>query len=323
MNVHELARIARQDLTTILDLARWAHADAYQANAPNPDAKRGGRIIEAAPAPAGPATVPCPICHGAPPAVPGATCTGCDGHGTITAPLDQHDDDLVPGPTHDLGIGSHPSRRAWQVSVTHLAHAERYTATALHLATGERPRLTKPGPASPLPDIEATIQRTRARLGRIANAPSRPPVLAALRVTVIHTEQAWGALNHAFTRGKADPDTQATDHPRCIICGWRPRADKSGKRCNTCYSWYRRNKRERPVSLDGDKDEPRRAQARRLERGDGWGDESASCTLPRTDAQAAALHAELDRRYAAAHTDGRRTEHVPTERPPRVRLPDL
>lgn len=186
----------------------------------------------------------------------------------------------MPGPTHDLGIGSHPSRRAWQTATVHLAHAERYTATALHLATGERPRLIKPTSASPLPDVETTIQRTRARLARITNAPPANGVHPALTIVVTHTEQAWGALNLAFTRGKADPDTQATDHPRCIICGWRPRADKSGKRCNTCYSWFRRNKRERPVSLDGDKDEPRRAQARRLERGDGWGDESASCTQP-------------------------------------------
>lgn len=188
------------------------------------------------------------------------------------APVDDQQPDTVPGARHDIGIGDHRSRAAYQRAVHQLHQAETYLVLAVALAGQPQPRrrlTTHPTHA----DVLDAIRLASRRAATIADydGPHRTQVRRALTAARHRTDAAWRTLTAAFQRGTVDPDTQAVGEPPCRVCGVRPRAPKAGGRCNTCATWKARNGFERPRHLDGH-DEARAAAQRRRNRGQGYGE---------------------------------------------------
>lgn len=207
----------------------------------------------------------------------------------LATPPDPLDPDAVPGATYDFGVGDTATRDALAVAVNRLALAERYTAEALDAAgsTDTPPAVLAPTRASQRAVVVLTANGVLVRLLMLrarwpgdedpAGKRARPLVLKAWQ------ELSRGAddLAKPLRRGHR-PEVAAV--PNCTVCDIRPQAVRwstkreafvasAGGRCKTCMTYYTRSggTKERPRSLDN-VDDAIEAQARRAERGEGWGE---------------------------------------------------
>lgn len=225
MKFDDLAAMIRRDLALLDDALRWAWNDGHWQTNATPR----------------------------PPKAPRA------------APSIIDDPDRVPGPRHDIGIGSHRRRAAYHAAVTHLDAAEKRLTVAAALEGHPMPRQLAKG--HDLDQALAAISYARRRLDAITS-DQRGLVRGAAK----ELDQAVRLLNDAFAEGEAgDPTTHAVAEKPCRICEVRPRADKAGGRCATCASWFHRNGFERPTKLDAVHD-AHAAARRRRQRGEGWGE---------------------------------------------------
>lgn len=259
--MRDLIDAVDRDLTQILELTRWAYHDAYQpTNAPpaRPTQPRGERI-------------------------------GVDYHvdelGDIvdtdrpppTPSSSWSDPDRMPGARHDFGVGSHAARTAYRRSATPLRRADQHLVIAVYEAGVDRqPERQLFAGAT----LDGRCESLRIMRARLALVPDGAPKACErqLRKVRVQTDRAARMLLVVFERGEADPDQHAVATSElCRICWVRPKADRSGGRCHACAKWFTRNGSERPRNLDGPGvADAKRAQRRRLARGEGWGDESFS-----------------------------------------------
>lgn len=233
MNLSELLAKIRDDLPAIADNLRWAHTHGHYAETRDHDA---------------------PTARVAPP------------------PDDQRPDHIRAA-RHDLGIGDHRTRVAYQQALHHLRRAETALRLAVHLTGQAQPRRALGHEHPTLHDALTAIHRARTRCQLLEHTDThirRADIRRAVRAAAHEVDQAWWKLTGAFQIGAANPDTHATGEPMCRICEIRPRAEKTGGRCNTCATWRARNKTERPKKLDGVR-EAHDAKHRRAARGEGWG----------------------------------------------------
>jgi hypothetical protein len=195
--------------------------------------------------------------------------------------------DAVAGAKLETGLGDHRAQQAVQVASVHLTVVESrlrviHAACVLRRQTPARIPVRRP-------QIEPLVRNIRwfvvtlGSLGKLDLSHTQRRMLAEARS---ETDRAWRCLDAAMGRTNADPHTHAVAvKDRCGVCSIRPvRLSDSGKakkdgRCETCAKWWQRNKFERPTSLDA-VHAARQAQAARRARGEGWGDESLSCTRP-------------------------------------------
>ena len=225
MKFDDLAAMIRRDLALLDDALRWAWNDGHWQTNATPR----------------------------PPKAPRA------------APSIIDDPDRVPGPRHDIGIGSHRRRAAYHAAVTHLDAAEKRLTVAAALEGHPMPRQLAKG--HDLDQALAAITYNRRRIALITS-DQRGLVRGAAK----ELDQAVRLLNDAFAEGEAgDPTTHAVAEDPCKICSIRPRADRAGGRCNTCATWFHRNGYERPTKLDAVHD-AHTAARRRRQRGEGWGE---------------------------------------------------
>lgn len=235
------------DLTDLIDLARWAHADGWTPGAPDPHrATRQPRR---------------PINQAYP----------------NDRPPPEHPDE-IRAPRHDIGMGSHRRRQAIRHAATQIVAADVHLAIAAHQtgATAQPTTRRLRDTAGPLERIETTVARSRHRIALI-DPDARGHAKAHVRDARRLIDQAHRRLTSSFAQGPAGTDT--TTEPLCRICNIRPPADRAGGRCSTCYAWKARNGHERPTSLDSDDiTQAHQAQRRRQRRGESWGDESLSGT---------------------------------------------
>lgn len=205
--------------------------------------------------------------------------------GRALPPIDPDQPDHIPGPRYALGVGDHSAQQAITTAHRHLRAAESelyltYTLLVLSRTVPARVPVRRLEPDR----IIGLVTELRWLTTTLDRTP--PPTSTKHRVRRARNEidRAWRTLDAAMGRTEADPHTHATAaKDRCRVCEIRPvrltakgRAKKDG-RCETCAKWWQRNGFERPSSLDPIH-EARRAQAARLKRGEGWGDESFSGT---------------------------------------------
>lgn len=188
------------------------------------------------------------------------------------------DPDQVPGPRFDLGLGDHRARTAVRDATIRLAAAESNLYQAACTALGV-PSFTLVGAHLDIDHrrqfrLITSVRRLTRHLEHLQAVDRK--AIGGARYEV---DMAYRALESALTRGEAPPETHAVaDRDRCKICRRRPKAKKKGGRCDACHQWKTRNGYERPAKLDAALDAPYDAQRRRQARGEGWGDESLSCT---------------------------------------------
>jgi hypothetical protein len=247
MTVPERLASILADLTTIADLLQWAHADGYQPLAPNHDARR--------------------------PAAP--------------MPKPGQNADQVKAPLHDIGIGAHDRRRAYQNAIELLAKTEVRVAHACHLITGGHLDLTRPLVHGHLADNLRCVTRMRTMtLATRDDWPTATPIhqhTAELELEIITTATTtiWTGLDRAFNRGPADPNVlelaaRCRNHSRGCP---GEREAKTGGRCWNCFNHWKKHGQEKPAkAFQSEIALANQAQQRRLDRGDGHGDESASAT---------------------------------------------
>lgn len=218
---------------------------------------------------------------------------------TTRIPDPDADPDHVPADTTDFGIGNHHRRNAWREAIagrhgddhhTHggLTRIEIHLAYTVHLTGGQQPALGRPQPHHDLPVVLRAVELDQRRLNIIRLRWPR------LHTDDIHTathhldtahhqaRDALVALERAWQEGRADPNTQAVAH-RCRNAnrGCPNLATGGRARCWGCHRWWQDHGQEKPTRLLAvDLGTAVTAQARRTQRGDGWGDESASCTTP-------------------------------------------
>ena len=175
-------------------------------------------------------------------------------------PLPGPDGDVVPGPRWDTGVGSHGCRTALEKAAINMRTVAKRFALSVRV-TAEPVQLVK--------TVEGYVRFVET-FGRY-RTPRELADAADAAFSARRTLEA--ALN------PPSPVVEAVGEPVCRICEIRPKAEKAGGRCKTCQVWKNRNGAERPRSLDDAvvKD-ALEAQARRLGRGEGHGDESLSCT---------------------------------------------
>jgi hypothetical protein len=250
-HVEFLDRI-RVDLATLTDLVRWAHSDGYQPLAPN--SGRSGGVSK-------PPPIPNPNVAAGQPGGP----------------------DWIPAAEADIGIGDHRRRRAYQATLMALDKIEVHLAWVVFLVDSPQPRLGHPHHHQHVEQVVAAIGYDVRRLNIIRHSwPALSP--EDVEAATSHLEDAASqASTAAAMLAKVFIDhTAAQPLPRpCLNMqrGCPNPAAKGRSRCGSCYSWHRHHRAEKPkrllrVDLDG----PHQAQARRVGRGDGWGDESGSCT---------------------------------------------
>lgn len=248
------------DLARVAENIRWAHAVGYGKASVDRDAPRGTG------------------------STPVFTLEDVDGRPA--------DDDQVPGPTFDIGVGDYTCRLAYQNVAERLAVVE-LKATLAALTAGahrrQKPRI-RPTSHSTLHDVLACVEgiEWRLRLVRLdlddvdrpTRRATRPHLNAARRLL----DRSVAELLTPLTRARRDPIPLT---PNCVRCGIRPQAERTrrrkgrvwvepseGGRCDTCARWKRRhNGEERPTYLDEKPvAEAQAARARRMARGEGWGD---------------------------------------------------
>jgi hypothetical protein len=252
-----IIRQAVDSLPKIRDLLRWAHNDGYLASAPNPDR---------------PTHVP-------PPPLPGAPKGGLD---------DQ------PGPTHDIGIGSHPSRTAYGAAVLTLLAADKRLDDATRRLTGgsTRPRELRWDGGVPLTEAVLLSARVRMRLRQFHRHAEHGNLAGEAEADVLRAcglvGQAHDQLTKALNRGPADPAATALE-ARCRIC--KAKGVQDTLQCPFCERRARDAARKREKRRkEGKKSRANgvtqrqgvfrsalEAQKRRQARGEGWGDESFGC----------------------------------------------
>lgn len=196
------------------------------------------------------------------------------------------DPDHVEGPKFALDIGDPTLRSAFIDGVNRMAVAElRLALTVTYLDTSaSQPPLVRPHHMSSFAvvdicrramerrltiierdlDLAADLNQRRAARHLHGPVPSGEPVSARKALDL-----AVRRFNTVFSKGR---DLEGVAVPRCRVCGIRPKADKTGGRCNTCHTWFQRNEFERPVTLDSRVvEEATRAKTRRQARGEDWG----------------------------------------------------
>lgn len=261
MTVHELAHDIRTDLDQITDWLRWAHTEAFVPAGPRsstaaerpPDLGRLDRDGE-------------PV--------------AADELVEVTHHESGADPDHVPGARHDTGQGDHRTAQAWRRAVKALTAADDELVMAAWCC-GHRTQ-PPPGqvPGSPA-EVDLLVARIRARLTLCDSDAA--PARARMRRARDHVDLAWRSLHGALVRGAADPDDQAVGEGMCLICAIRPTPSERSLRCSTCQKFWQRSgrKQERPRSLDDPGvAEAKAALVRRKARGEGWGDESFTATVP-------------------------------------------
>jgi hypothetical protein len=247
VNRAELADQTAADLDTLADALRWAHTDGYWPEAPNPE--RSTRR---------------------------PTTAHTDG---LTA-----NPDHVPGPRHDTGIGNHRRRTALRRAIVDIAKVEQNLVVAAYLAGADRqPVAVAPTAASTPHELTTCVTHARRRLDLIRRGGPSKRADQLLDRAARAADRAWRIMAKAFAEGAAGD--QAVAEPMCKTCGIRPRADRRTE-CKTCATWRQRNGAQRPKKLD---DEHRRqvlaAKARRVRRGEGWGDESFAAVVAKSAAE--------------------------------------
>lgn len=251
MNVADTVAAIRGDIDQIEDMARWAFADGWTPQAPNHDTT----------------SKPIPV------EVRDAQRIGLA------------DPDNVPGLRRDVGLGDAHARSAYRSSAEEIRQAHGLLICAALAAGQRRQPAVKPCPPNSRPELgemRTALAAIRTLLSLLDGATFDDLGLGRRLMTRArnHTDTAWRHLAAHMQRGAADPLTQAVGEEMCRICDIRPKAEYSGGRCNTCKTWFYRNKQERPKSLDG-VNSAKAARTRRLRRGEGWGDESLSCAAVR------------------------------------------
>lgn len=245
MSHSDLLARAVTDLKALPDALRWVHGNAYFATKVDRD-RPTGRAPEA-----------------------------------ITEWVNQQSGEQrepKPRPTDDVvGDGDPRSRVAYQTAIEALAlcHDASIAVTWPHTDQIDPTRLPKQGPARTLTEALATVGMILRRLERPLTNPK------ALHLVVRYSSEAWLALDGVLSSGSADPDSQAVGERCNNPHGACPEnaAEKKGGRCHACYQWKYRNGYERPANLCASGvAEATQAQARRLARGESFGDESLSCT---------------------------------------------
>ena len=224
------------------ELFRWAHSDAYQPVRVDRDTSRGI----------------------APPPSPDAN------------------PDWIYGRPDDFGIGNHRRRTAYRASLEQFARCEVMLAWAERTCCGPNlaTYLTHPRPHDELARIVRDVNVQRHRLDRIDRRwtpTAQHPVDEATRFANL----AVDTLNRVFLEGRANPHTQAVED-RCVNFNVGcPNEREHGYRCWACYRYFNSRGVEKPAALfKRDVAQANAAKARRVLRGDGWADESASCTNP-------------------------------------------
>lgn len=253
MTFDELLARARQDLADIDDNLRWAFFDGYQPSNADPARIAGTNTQDV---------------------------FGRDTESNIesrnsTPDVAPDDPDTVRAPRHDVGVGDHRSRTTYRKTTGRLHQAEHELAHALAITRVAQPELIEPNETTTLPDVLRCVRYLRIRLDLATNTSLEGQARRQARKAASHIASAWHHLNRNFERGEITPTDAFATRDLCRICKIRPRADKKGGRCNTCYQWFHRNNFERPTKLDSVGD-ARDAQSRRRARGEGWGDESFS-----------------------------------------------
>jgi hypothetical protein len=265
----EPVEIIRQSLNTLhatRELLQWAHNDGYLALVPNPDR---------------PTHVP-------PPPQPGAPKGGPD---------DQ------PGPTHDIGVGSHSARMAYGTAVVALASADSQIVAATALATGKSPKNegVEWDGGVPLPAALRLSVRVAARLRRFEALAGRRQMPEHIEARVLRAcsqiHRAHDLLTKALNKGPADPASEALLAGVCRICGFKgyKGTGDSTLDCPKCRDRVRNAEAKRKARRkEGKKQRERRegtaqrqgvfrsaleAQQRRLARGEDHGDESFGCVV--------------------------------------------
>lgn len=185
-------------------------------------------------------------------------------HGTD---LSKPELDRDAGPVFDLQVGDHRARVAYQHAVRALTRADRLCAAMLALdgVTFQHPIARLTDYARPF-----ALQQTAARLvWRLDRLDVERHAKRLERVRSMF-DRAVRGLSTALDHGTADGIAHA-ERP-CRTCGVRESADRKTE-CDTCATWRRRNGTTRPKHLDATAvNEARLAQARRLARGEGWGE---------------------------------------------------
>ena len=183
------------------------------------------------------------------------------------ADLSRPEQERAAGPVFDLEVGDHKARVAYQHAIVAVSRADVWLAAALAASgTGFQP------PARVLtvyerPDaLRRAARRVTWRLHQLDEGANRK-LLDTIRASFDRAVRDLSkALDHGSTDGIAHGEAM------CRTCAIRPSADRKTE-CDTCATWRRRNGAPRPIKLDADAvNQARAAQARRLARGEGWGE---------------------------------------------------
>lgn len=175
--------------------------------------------------------------------------------------------------THDTGIANDDRRAAYHQAITHLAAAEETAARALVHAGILQPAIVRPAGTDAISRIGIAIRRLKIRLVRLDTA-TQLDTMVAIADIAHHVDQAVRILDKAFTRGPADGiaiDPECRNAKR----GCPGRATGGRSRCWRCETYWKNDPQhqEIPTAMLKERlDEPKAAQTRRIERGEGWGD---------------------------------------------------
>lgn len=191
--------------------------------------------------------------------------------------------DFVPGARFDTGVGSYKRKTAYREATRRIASVDRTLYTLLERKGIKQPRQAVFKNSGGLLTVdESLVVITTSQLRILLTArhwrelSKVKGVKRSVTAVAVACDSAWNVVTKSTLEGKADPDSQAVGEEDCRVCGIRPRRERH-TRCHTCQRWWERNGYERPTTLDSH-DDARDAQQRRLERGDGYGDESLTGT---------------------------------------------
>lgn len=191
--------------------------------------------------------------------------------GASTAKTEAEQDE---GEVYDIGVADHKARVAYRDAT--LAVGRTNVCLAAMLRNVPQPLLTPcGGPYTTVRQLEVAVQAAVRRVDLFESEAGHTRRLRYLRTEL---DRAVRGLSAVLDRGRADgiahnedaqPERGIRKEDRCKICKLRKKAKKKGDRCNTCATYFMRNRKERPTKLDPMK--PEDAQAKRIARGEHWG----------------------------------------------------